>query len=136
MREDLLEVEILSLGTKEVHIQGQSLASVISTDWSPSLGICAQGEPAQLPFFLILPILRLWFCYCPLAGVPHFLLLPSCFCVMDSQISDLWSKSVWQLAVGAVWDMHMTSTVLHSRDTLLPADSLHLGMKMWTKVCV
>lgn len=136
MREDQLEVEILSLCTKEVHIQGQSLASVIGADWSPSLGICAQEEPAQLPLVLILPFRHLWFCYCPLAGVPRFLFLPSGFCVMDSQISDLWSRSVWQLAVGTLWEMHMTSTVLHGRDTLLLADSLHLGMKMWTKVCV
>ena len=38
MKEDQLEVEILSLCTKEVNIQRQSLASVIGADWSPSLG--------------------------------------------------------------------------------------------------
>lgn len=32
MREDQLEVEILSMCTKEVHIQGQSLASAIGAD--------------------------------------------------------------------------------------------------------
>lgn len=120
MREDHLEVEILSLCTEEVHIQGQSSASVIGADWPLCTRRTCTTSPSPHP-----PFLFSWFCCCSLAGVPSFLLLSSGVCVIDSQISVLWSRSVW--------NMLMTSTVLHSRSTLLLVESLPLG-KMWTKV--